>query len=81
MPAVTAEGDLRSRGYRECVGRKRDHLGGVASVVQRSVFGSGVPSFRHSVDLKLLDAREFKTVLVALRYATAPQRPRSSSTS
>lgn len=37
-----------------------------------SVFGSGVPFFRHSVDLKLSDAREFKIGMVALRYATAP---------
>ena len=41
-------------------------------LVNPSVFGSGVPFFRHSVDLKLLDAREFKTGMVALRYATPP---------
>lgn len=41
-------------------------------LVNPSVFGSGVPFFRHSMDLKLLDARKFKTGMVALRYATAP---------
>lgn len=40
--------------------------------VNPSIFGSGVPFFQHPADLELLDARAFKTGMVALRYATAP---------
>jgi dihydrofolate reductase len=40
--------------------------------VHPSVFGSGVAFFRHSADLELLDARTFKTGVVALRYAPVP---------
>ena len=40
--------------------------------VNPSVFGSGVPFFRHPADLKLVDTHVFKTGMVALRYATLP---------
>lgn len=39
--------------------------------VNPSVFGSGVPFFRHPIDLKLVETRAFKTGMVALRYSTA----------
>lgn len=40
--------------------------------VNPSVFASGVAFFRHPADLQLLEARAFKTGLVALRYAPVP---------